>query len=192
MDNDLSAYSGKRRPGYERMLADLRDGERDVVIVYHVDRVTPPADRVGAVSWSAGRGQGAAGAVRGRRHRPEHRRLVDGGADSGHDGSERVRDQEPASKQKMEQNAAAGLPHGGFVRAFGYEPDPRHVRPTAPKPTTRPGCLCTSNALTCGLSRTSGCWISRPELCCSFESTGLGVLRPPAAPRSECGSGWPS
>ena len=40
VDNDLSAYSGKRRPVYERMLADLRDGERDAVIVYHVDRLT--------------------------------------------------------------------------------------------------------------------------------------------------------
>lgn len=40
VDNDLSAYSGKVRPGYERMLADLRDGERDAVIVYHVDRLT--------------------------------------------------------------------------------------------------------------------------------------------------------
>lgn len=26
IDNDLSAYSGKRRPEYERMLADLADG----------------------------------------------------------------------------------------------------------------------------------------------------------------------
>src|SRR5664280_2636329 len=40
VDNDLSAYSGKTRPGYERMLADLRDGTRDAVLVYHVDRLT--------------------------------------------------------------------------------------------------------------------------------------------------------
>lgn len=26
VDNDTSATSGKRRPGYERMLADIRDG----------------------------------------------------------------------------------------------------------------------------------------------------------------------
>jgi DNA invertase Pin-like site-specific DNA recombinase len=32
-DNDISAYSGKRRPAYERMLADLRDGLRDGVLV---------------------------------------------------------------------------------------------------------------------------------------------------------------
>jgi DNA invertase Pin-like site-specific DNA recombinase len=31
IDNDLSAYSGKARPGYQRMLDDLRDGLRDAV-----------------------------------------------------------------------------------------------------------------------------------------------------------------
>src|SRR4051812_6818383 len=40
VDNDLSAFSGKRRPGYERMLADLGDGFRDAVVVYHADRLT--------------------------------------------------------------------------------------------------------------------------------------------------------
>ena len=40
VDNDLSAYSGKRRPAYEQMLADLTDGLRDAVICYHVDRLT--------------------------------------------------------------------------------------------------------------------------------------------------------
>src|SRR4051812_5928528 len=40
VDNDLSAYSGKARPAYQRMLEDLGDGLRDGVIVYHVDRLT--------------------------------------------------------------------------------------------------------------------------------------------------------
>ena len=40
IDNDLSAYSAKRRPSYERMLADIADGTHDAVIVYHVDRLT--------------------------------------------------------------------------------------------------------------------------------------------------------
>ncbi len=33
VDNDVSAYSGKARPAYRRMLADLAAGERDAVIV---------------------------------------------------------------------------------------------------------------------------------------------------------------
>jgi site-specific DNA recombinase len=38
-DNDISAYSGKPRPGYQRMLADLRAGRVDAVIAWHTDRL---------------------------------------------------------------------------------------------------------------------------------------------------------
>jgi DNA invertase Pin-like site-specific DNA recombinase len=33
VDNDISAYSGKRRPAYQRMLEDLADGTVDAVLV---------------------------------------------------------------------------------------------------------------------------------------------------------------
>ena len=39
VDNDVSAFSGKRRRDYERMLADLGSGARDAVIVYNLDRL---------------------------------------------------------------------------------------------------------------------------------------------------------
>lgn len=39
VDDDVSAYSGKARPAYEQMLADLADGRRDGVIVWHMDRL---------------------------------------------------------------------------------------------------------------------------------------------------------
>lgn len=38
-DNDLSAYSGKPRPGYRSMLAALDDGNADAVIAWHTDRL---------------------------------------------------------------------------------------------------------------------------------------------------------
>ncbi|HEV7193483.1 MAG TPA: recombinase family protein, partial [Jatrophihabitantaceae bacterium] len=38
-DNDLSAYSGKPRPGYRALLADLETGRADVVIAWHTDRL---------------------------------------------------------------------------------------------------------------------------------------------------------
>jgi site-specific DNA recombinase len=38
-DNDLSAYSGKPRPGYRALLADLRAGTADAVICWHTDRL---------------------------------------------------------------------------------------------------------------------------------------------------------
>ncbi|MGW1463821.1 recombinase family protein [Streptomyces sp. NPDC002308] len=38
-DNDLSAYSGKPRPDYRRMLQDLRDGRAGIVLAWHTDRL---------------------------------------------------------------------------------------------------------------------------------------------------------
>lgn len=38
-DNDLSAYSGKRRDGYERMLEDLRSEHIDAILTWHNDRL---------------------------------------------------------------------------------------------------------------------------------------------------------
>ena len=40
VDNDLSAYTGKPRPEYQRMMSDLADGLIDAVIVYNIDRLT--------------------------------------------------------------------------------------------------------------------------------------------------------
>jgi hypothetical protein len=40
VDNDLSAWTGKRRPDYEQMLSDIRAGKVDAVIVWHEDRLT--------------------------------------------------------------------------------------------------------------------------------------------------------
>lgn len=39
VDSDVSAFSGKRRRDYERMLADPGSGARDAVIVYNLDRL---------------------------------------------------------------------------------------------------------------------------------------------------------
>lgn len=40
VDNDVSAFSGKLRKDYRRMLADLDEGNATVVIVWHTDRLT--------------------------------------------------------------------------------------------------------------------------------------------------------
>ncbi|MFE2243872.1 recombinase family protein [Streptomyces virginiae] len=39
VDNDISAYSGKKRPDYRQMLADLEAGLATVVISWHTDRL---------------------------------------------------------------------------------------------------------------------------------------------------------
>lgn len=38
-DNDLSAYSGKPRPGYRALLEDLHTGHADAVLAWHTDRL---------------------------------------------------------------------------------------------------------------------------------------------------------
>lgn len=38
-DNDQSAYSGKRRPGYQRLMEAIARGELDGVIAWHTDRL---------------------------------------------------------------------------------------------------------------------------------------------------------
>lgn len=38
-DNDLSAYSGKPRPGYQRLIDDIRAGRIDLVLAWHTDRL---------------------------------------------------------------------------------------------------------------------------------------------------------
>lgn len=40
VDDDVSAWSGKPRPEYERMLGDLRAGSIRGVVVWHIDRLT--------------------------------------------------------------------------------------------------------------------------------------------------------
>jgi site-specific DNA recombinase len=38
-DDDISAYSGKTRPGFEALLLAMQDGQLDALIVWHVDRL---------------------------------------------------------------------------------------------------------------------------------------------------------
>lgn len=39
VDNDISAYSGKPRPQYRRLLRDIEEGAIDAVVVWHLDRL---------------------------------------------------------------------------------------------------------------------------------------------------------
>jgi DNA invertase Pin-like site-specific DNA recombinase len=39
VDDDVSAYRVRARPAYRRLLADLRAGDLDAVVVWHVDRL---------------------------------------------------------------------------------------------------------------------------------------------------------
>ncbi|MFT7395208.1 MAG: site-specific DNA recombinase [Candidatus Azotimanducaceae bacterium] len=124
VDNDVSAFKGKRRPRYEDMLADLRDGVRDGVLVYHQDRLTRrpieleqfveviEAAGVRDVRFVAG---GPVDALNGD-GLTMARVMSAIAADESRAKSRRV-------KRKLDEVAASGRPHGGSRRPFGFESD---------------------------------------------------------------------
>lgn len=128
VDDDVSAYSGRPRPSYRQMLADLRGGYLDAVVVWDVDRlhrqpreleeffdvcreagVTRLASVSGDIDLSTHDGQFLArilGAVAKKESDDKSRRI----------------------RRKHEELAAAGKVAGGGSRPFGYEPDKVTVR----------------------------------------------------------------
>lgn len=122
-DNDVSAYSRRRRPEYERMLEAMRERRLDGVVVYHLDRLTRRpkeleefveicdaagiknlATVAGDVNIGTGDGLLVAriqAAVAANESASKSRRL----------------------RSRYRQDAEAGLPHGGSGRPFGYEKD---------------------------------------------------------------------
>lgn len=122
VDNDISAFGGKRRPEYQQMVEDISDGTRDAVIVYNLDRMTRRPIELEAfaeVRQHAGVRELA---------------TVTADIDLGNDDGmfmarlhSDVAAKESGRKskrvmRKMRENAEAGLPHGG-QRPFGYERD---------------------------------------------------------------------
>lgn len=121
IDNDLSAYSGRERPGYRRLLEDLAAGRVDAVIAWHPDRLhrSPREleDFIDAIEAAAAQvrtvtaGEVDLSTPTGRMHarigvniaryESEHR-------------AERVR-------SKMQELARSGQSTGG-LRHFGYRP----------------------------------------------------------------------
>jgi DNA invertase Pin-like site-specific DNA recombinase len=121
VDNDLSAYSGKRRPGYEQLMEGLRQGRWSALLVWHVDRlcrnVRDLEDIVDLVNGKVAvhtvkGGEIDLGTPEGRlqarmlgtlaRYESEHR-------------SDRVR-------RALKQRADLGYRHGG-PRPYGWNPD---------------------------------------------------------------------
>jgi DNA invertase Pin-like site-specific DNA recombinase len=128
VDDDISAWSGKRRPEYERLLADLRSGRIDGLVVWHLDRLTRhPRDLEAFIDLCEGARIEALGCVTGDVDlgTPVGRltaRMLGGLAryESDHK-SERI-------LRKHEELASAGKPSGGGSRPFGYEADKVTIR----------------------------------------------------------------
>jgi site-specific DNA recombinase len=127
IDNDLSAYSGKRRPAYEEMLKAVRDGRVQAILAWDADRLTRQpveneqiidlADRYG-IQLATVRGEYDLATSSGRLHF----RLK--GAIARAESEQRAE----RLKLKYDQMAQAGEVKNSGVRAFGYERDGVTVR----------------------------------------------------------------
>ena len=123
VDNDISAYSGKVRPEYRRLLEDIRADKVAAIIAWHTDRLhRSPREleefidlcdahhvhvetvRAGELDLKTPAGRAVARTLGAwARYESEHR-------------SERIR-------RKMAELAEHGRPHGGGLRCYGYAAD---------------------------------------------------------------------
>jgi len=129
VDDDKGAWSGKPRPEYRRMLADIVDGQVGAVLVWHTDRLTrhpreleeyievcephsvlTHAVTSGDIDLTTSDGQCFA-RILGAMARKES-----------DDKSRRIR-------RKHEELALAGKLAGGGTRPFGYQADRRTIEP---------------------------------------------------------------
>jgi DNA invertase Pin-like site-specific DNA recombinase len=126
LDNDVSAYSGKKRPAYERMLTDIEAGKLNAVVVWDLDRLHRRPIELEHFIDLADTHHLALATVSGD---------TDLGTDSGRlfarikGAVARSEGERKSARQRRAQLQAAerGLPAGG-PRAFGYERDGITVR----------------------------------------------------------------
>jgi site-specific DNA recombinase len=127
-DNGLSAYSGKPRPDYQRLVEALGAGELDAVVAWHPDRLHRAPEELeelirfcdessvkietvqaGVVDLSTPSGRLVARLLgSAARYESEHK-------------ADRIR-------RKARELAEAGRVSGGGTRPFGYEADRRTIR----------------------------------------------------------------
>ncbi len=124
VDNDVSAYSGTRRPGYVAMFEDLKAGLRDAVVVWHQDRLTrTPRELEDFVDLFEAAGLRGYASVSGGEYdlgsgdgRFMARIQAAAARKESDDKSRRLR-------SKHAQLAEAGAVSGGGSRPYGYGPD---------------------------------------------------------------------
>lgn len=127
-DNDRSAYTGKPRPEYERLLDDIETGDVTAIVAWHPDRLhRSPRELETFIDLIEDHGVAIAtvqggtydlGTASGRMTA----RVV--GAVSRHESEHKSERQ----KSKARELAEAGLPSGGGTRPFGYEADGVTIR----------------------------------------------------------------
>ncbi|MDQ0869067.1 site-specific DNA recombinase [Arthrobacter sp. V1I9] len=119
-DNDISAYSGKHRPGYQALLKSMRNREIDAVVVWHGDRLhrsMGELEEYGAVSENIPTYTVRSGPI--DFTTPTGRLIA---RQLGAVASYHVEHSIEQLQAKKLQSARAGLPSGGN-RAYGWNQD---------------------------------------------------------------------
>lgn len=128
VDNDISAYKGKHRPEYERMLADVEARRRDAVIVYHMDRLTRrPAELEQFADVCERAGMRSFATVVSDINIGSEDGLLMARVLAAFAAQESAR-KSARLKLKAREIAESGRPNGGYHRPFGYEADRVTVR----------------------------------------------------------------
>ena len=123
VDNDISAYQGKKRPAYQRMLEDIDAGQRDAVIVYNLDRLTrKPRELEEFTDCLQAARVTELGVVTGDISLGTNDGLLMARILAAFAANESARKSERL-KRKARETAEAGKPNGGNLRPFGYEKD---------------------------------------------------------------------
>lgn len=129
VDEDISAYSGKHRPEYRRLIADIKAGLIDGVIVYNLDRLhrqPKELEEFIEVCRQAGIDRNLA-SCQGYVDLATHHGVLTArilgavAAMESDDMSRRI-------QRRHEEIAQAGRPSGGGSRAYGFEQDGLTVR----------------------------------------------------------------
>lgn len=129
VDDDVSAYSGKTRPAYERMLEAIRQRQVDAVLVWHMDRLhRRPIELEEFVTTCAAAGLKDVLTLHGDFDMGTGDGLMVArimGAAAAYESDAKSR----RSRRKMQELAERGRPHGGGVRPFGFTDDRTTVHP---------------------------------------------------------------
>lgn len=137
-DNDLSAYSGVERPGYERLLADIAAGKIGTLIIWHANRLHRSTDEVNAfIKLARAHGLRLYSTTKGAFYNLEkasgRKELRDDTSEAEYESEHRGERVAIARKRQARQGV-----YGGGVRPFGWGVDTGRVRSVCVNPKAPP------------------------------------------------------
>lgn len=122
VDNDVSAYSGKPRPAWQRLIEDVKAGTVDAVAAWHVDRLTrSPVELEHVIALADRHGLKLATVTGDVDLATPTGRMV--ARILGATARQEAEHKGERQKRQRRQSAEAGKPNGGGTRAYGYEDD---------------------------------------------------------------------